>query len=817
MTDQCPAGAIIEAFATGSLSDDASTSTEAHLARCLGCAEALERMTRAQLEVLVGARCSIESWPTTTSPVLDQVMRQASAIGSAPTTVSPDWLWKLLDQIAAGGRPGSFAGYDVLEIAGRGGMGVVLKARDRTLDRVVALKVLTPVTVWESGLAARFLEEARTVAALQHDHVVAIHQAGIENGVPYLVMPFHPEGTLEQWLRRTPALAPKDIASVGWQLARALEATHRRGIVHRDIKPSNVLLEGGLHRLRLADFGLAQSHYAGSAAAGCAGAANQDRHVVAGTPHYMSPEQARGETVDARSDLFSLGAVLFQMATGQTLYAGEPPQHLLAAAARCEIKPLREVALGVPPGLARIVDRLLARRAEDRFRSATDVASEFEHFIRAEHGTRLWVKRAVVGVLGACLALSAIVVALDGTGATAVINAWLCQRTGDGYYVRGRFGTYSRLPDVVAAANPHNVIEARFSEERLVDSFRVGGKPLTIRAAQGFTPILIATNNAQPLILVDAPLTLEGLTLWRRGPVVNFAALISVEKAPLHLLNCRVIRSGHQGQDVLVHGRLRPPTSSSKPPPYRALLAFQHGSVGHVRNCLVVGTPATAFELRASALEPTRIETDNSLFVIDRGFHLNREVETGVTLRSRNSLYFTTVMLDIDQAAISPGISAFWQNCIVDRTQGALIRLHHYGDGARLRALEWRETNMVYAGQGAYVSEPHDDPIVSEAEWNEWMQLGADDHRTIDQQFFPKTTVRSGLTLSAVDLDPQIPQIVRAGDSSAPGRGSEFIGEGKAYAAFRKSSAYHEWQEQVRVSTSQWEQRHGQKLPVTAR
>jgi hypothetical protein len=526
----------------------------------------------------------------------------------------------------------------------------------------------------------------------------------------------------------------------------------------------------------------------------------------------MSPEQARGEPIDARSDLFSLGAVLFQMATGQAPYATLSSKEVLAAAARCEVRPVREAAPEVPPALAEIVDRLLARRADDRFDSAAEVASELEGFIHAKPWTQ--VKRAVVGALAACLASGAIVLALDGTGTTAFINAWLCRRTGDGYYIRGRFGTFSGLPEVVAAARPHDVVEARFSDERLVGSFRVGSKPLTIRAATGFTPILIATNNAQPLILVDAPLSLEGLTLWRRGPVVNFAALISVEKAPLHLLNCRVLRSGHQGQDVLVRGRLRPTTGAGKPPPYRALLVFQHGSSGHARNCLVVGTPATGFALQASASEPTRVETDNSLFVIDRGFYLNGEVETGVTLSSRNSVYLTTLLLDLDQADITPGISASWQDCIVDRTQGTLIRLNQYGDGTRLRALEWRETNMVYAGRGAYLAEHDRDLIVSEVEWNELLQLGASGHQLIDRQAFPQTSVRSSLTLSAVDLDSQF---VRAGDRIRPGLAPEFIGEGKPYAAFRKDPAYQEWQEQVKASMIEWEQRRATTPPLSVR
>jgi hypothetical protein len=168
------------------------------------------------------------------------------------------------------------------------------------------------------------------------------------------------------------------------------------------------------------------------------------------------------------------------------------------------------------------------------------------------------------------------------------------------------------------------------------------------------------------------------------------------------------------------------------------------------------------------------------------------------------------VLLDLDHAAITPGVSVSWQNCIVDRTQGALIGLKEYGDGARLWALEWTETNMIYAGQGAYVTEHHHDPILLEADWNYRLRIGPHDHRLIEQRAFPETRVRSGLTLSAVDLDPKI---LEAGSCLDP----ELVGEGVAYAAFRKDPAYRDWRRQVRASTSTWEQHRGSKPTVASR
>ena len=352
------------------------------------------------------------------------VMRKATE-GSGPVAlVDTDDILAALDAPSVKGALGSFAGYDILEIVGRGGMGVVFKARDQTLDRFVAIKVIFPMGQAEDPGASRFLDEARAVAAIQHDHIVALHQAGMAKGLSYLVMPFHSEGTLETQLERTPKLAPRHVARIGLQLARALAATHARGILHRDIKPSNVLLENGGERVRLADFGLARTRDRhepskepdpAATAIGPGLAESEDpsgpiqirpsagSRTIAGTPHYMSPEQARGEAIDARSDLFSLGAVLFQMATGQALYSGESPAEVIGAAARCELRSVRAVAPELPRALATLIDRLLAKRPEDRFASAAAVASELERIVAPGGCARRWMKRAAA-VLVVCMA-----------------------------------------------------------------------------------------------------------------------------------------------------------------------------------------------------------------------------------------------------------------------------------------------------------------------------------------------------------------------------------------------------------------------------
>jgi serine/threonine protein kinase len=196
---------------------------------------------------------------------------------------------------------GRLGGYDVQEIIGRGGMGVVLKAYDRELKRCVAIKVLAPHLAQSSLAKRRFTREAQAAAAVVHPNVLAIHQVQPTGPLPFLVMPLVAGESLAERLKKQGSLELKEILRIGMQAAAGLAAAHEQGLVHRDVKPANILLEKGVERAVLTDFGLARA---------ADDLALTRYGVIAGTPQYMSPEQARGESLDARSDLFSLGCVL---------------------------------------------------------------------------------------------------------------------------------------------------------------------------------------------------------------------------------------------------------------------------------------------------------------------------------------------------------------------------------------------------------------------------------------------------------------------------------------------------------------------------
>jgi serine/threonine protein kinase len=261
---------------------------------------------------------------------------------------------------------GRLGGFRVLRRLGAGGMGIVFEAEDLALRRRVALKVMQPALAASPEHLQRFVGEARAAAALQHDHVVPIHLVGEDNGVAYIVMPLLCGETLEDRLLREGALPIAEVLRVGREAAEGLAAAHAAGQVHRDVKPANIWLEEGTGRVKLLDFGLART-VEGDAPVTREGA-------LLGTPAYISPEQADGLTVTDRSDLFSLGCVLYRTATGEQPFRGATVTAVLRAVADHQPAPPQERNPDVPRLLSDLILRLLAKSPEDRPDGAEAVA-----------------------------------------------------------------------------------------------------------------------------------------------------------------------------------------------------------------------------------------------------------------------------------------------------------------------------------------------------------------------------------------------------------------------------------------------------------
>ena len=273
------------------------------------------------------------------------------------------------DQSDSRGRLGS---YEILEVVGRGGMGLVLKAYDTSLRRIVAIKVMAAHLATSSLARRRFVREARAAAAVSHDHVVAIYAVEENNDPPFLVMQFVNGKTLQERLVASGPLALNEVLRIGTQTASGLAAAHAQGLVHRDIKPANILLENGVERVKITDFGLARA---------VDDVSMTRTGIVAGTPQFMAPEQANGEAIDVRSDLFSLGSVLYTLCAGRPPFRATTTMGLLKRICDETPRPIRDINTDVPEWLEAIITKLLKKSPNERYQTSSEVAELLENWL----------------------------------------------------------------------------------------------------------------------------------------------------------------------------------------------------------------------------------------------------------------------------------------------------------------------------------------------------------------------------------------------------------------------------------------------------
>ncbi len=264
---------------------------------------------------------------------------------------------------------GRIGRYEVERMIGSGGMGIVLKGFDTELHRVVAIKVLKPHLAHNGAARRRFAREAQSAAAVVHEHVIPIHDVLTDGDTPYLVMQYVPGQSLQARVDERGPLDAKEVLRIARQAAAGLGAAHAQGVVHRDVKPANILLEESVERVLISDFGLART---------VDDATLTRTGVVAGTPHYMSPEQATGQPVDHRSDLFSLGSSIYFMCTGRPPFRAEHALAILNRICNDRHRPVDEVNSDIPAELAEVVDRLLSKNPADRFRDAQEVERQLD-------------------------------------------------------------------------------------------------------------------------------------------------------------------------------------------------------------------------------------------------------------------------------------------------------------------------------------------------------------------------------------------------------------------------------------------------------
>jgi WD40 repeat protein/serine/threonine protein kinase len=380
----CPDSRRLEGLLHDSLPLVEQSALTEHVGACSACQQALdglaggpepERLRDAQIVWPDSGSAYWAAMEGLEKEITEELPARGQEEGS-PRPRQPRILDVPLDFLSASDDPahlGMLDHFAILGVIGRGGMGLVLRGLDTCLQREVAVKVLDPALAEDETAQHRFCREARAAASITHENVVAVHHVAEEetSEVPYLVMQMIEGESLEERLAQTGTPDVKEIVRIGREIAEGLAAAHAKGLIHRDVKPANVLLEQGTGRVKLTDFGLAR-------------AAEDVRltrsGMVTGTPLYMAPEQARGEEVDHRSDLFSLGVLLYELCTGRTPFEAKTPLAVMQKLTDERHSPIRELRPDMPAWLVDVIDRLLAKSPADRFQSAREVADLLDQY-----------------------------------------------------------------------------------------------------------------------------------------------------------------------------------------------------------------------------------------------------------------------------------------------------------------------------------------------------------------------------------------------------------------------------------------------------
>ncbi|MCA9133677.1 MAG: serine/threonine protein kinase, partial [Planctomycetales bacterium] len=370
----CLTAAQIQSLLGDSLEESEVALFTAHLGKCTGCQDALQRTATGEMAVeeWIAEPSSLTPpsdsayWPAMNS--LTEAMHEGTLAGNEPTPLpSGTPLLSFLKPSADPAYLGRLDHFEIARVIGRGGMGIVLEGFDTSLQRQVAIKVLNPEYAKNDTARKRFCREGRAAASISHEHVVSMYQVAKESEeqVAYLVMQLIEGETLEKRLADSAPLPAQDVARLGMQIAAGLSAAHARGLVHRDIKPANVLLEQGSDRVKLTDFGVAR-------------AADDVKltktGMVTGTPLYMSPEQAMSSTTDEKSDLFSFGAVLYEMATGLSPFQSPSLVGVMKRVIDETPAPPHRVNPAIPRKLSDVIMALLEKKPGNRPESAASVA-----------------------------------------------------------------------------------------------------------------------------------------------------------------------------------------------------------------------------------------------------------------------------------------------------------------------------------------------------------------------------------------------------------------------------------------------------------
>lgn len=412
---------------------------------------------------------------------------------------------------------GELAGFRVLREVGRGGMGVVYEGFDEALQRKVAIKLLIPFQSSDETARERLLREAQAIASLQHENVLAIYGVQFASGKPVLIEQFVDGESLQKRIQREGALPINACVAISLQIAKGLAAAHERDIVHRDLKPDNILLDCQSQVARIGDFGLAKRGNSSKLTLDC---------FVAGTPSYMSPEQTEGADVDHRSDLFSLGAVMYVMLTGIVPFDHADPYVVFDMLRRKKVAPAISVRPETPRWLSKLVDQLLEKDPVERVSSAQEVA----HFLATKEFRppryQKFFRPASYVIGGVLLAFVVTLASIFGyqllrlPNSTFDLSIPTQEVSTRGIWIEGRDETYSSLADEIEAAESNATII--LDSDTRACGIQVRSKNLNLISAPGTQPTFRYPETEDKLtgylLRTNANLTLRGIRVDWKSP-----------------------------------------------------------------------------------------------------------------------------------------------------------------------------------------------------------------------------------------------------------------------------------------------------------
>ena len=692
----CPSPETLHAVLKEALAEECLADVTRHLGHCESCQCRMAKLSgSATLSQIDWDREAISDAPSEEMEALIERMKSVGRMKEEEKR-SEDSDLSFLDPSDDPKYLGQLGKYQVTRLIARGGMGIVLEALEAELERVVAIKVLAPALAASKDGCQGFMREAKAAASLEHENILpiyAVHQTG---PLPYLVMPFIKGMTLDERISKGPPLSKEELISIALKVARGLEFAHRQGVIHRDIKPANILLDAATDRVLLADFGLAR----------VVGDRRQtSRGVISGTPQYMAPEQTQGGEIDHRSDLFSLGSVLYHMAAGKPPFRANTVVQIMRQIAESEPDRIAQSEANVPSWFKAVIRRLLAKRPEDRIQETYEIV----HCLNEQVAPPAAAASRNTPIPWLWVTLGVMVIAVG----LFMANQWRVRSSTGPFQIEGATGRYETLLTVIDKATDGDVILVNHSAK--ISPVRIENKRLTLRAGAEGTPTLVSTKLASASITSNSALALEGLTFTQSDDEADrYEPAIVMSSAPLTVRNCRFVRNrdrywGHRSSVSAIHLIDCPEVDVSN-----TLAACRRSFFIYSEN--------------TQALDQ-KITITNSTIVGERGVSFNhpRESQTDVVVDS--STFFCRRPF-IGDPAHSPAELNFQVSNSVFSVKFDLIQMPKSGRAGitvKDRRMSWAGQNNLYTVKRSFISffnGPRSNAVV--ADFNAWQRFAVE-------------------------------------------------------------------------------------------